>query len=266
MVKRDWKLEVLLPGNWRGATSVLLSNGNRRIVVDTGMPHESHQLIAALAARDLRPSDIQFVVNTHFHLDHVLNNNLFPKSLIYGSQECYEWCRSVYSALKDEQNWEKLAVSFYPETLQYSRARKLMATLRKLTLRWWDARRLGDPSQFRWLEAEPLPDNLECLITSGHVPGHASLIVHGGQQPAVIAGDALLTREQDTQVVTMIPRNRAQFLLDRARILSFGGRIVPGHDQEFLNRSQGREVTPKQTSCSSPPQAAQDVRALRTKG
>ena len=108
-----------------------------------------------------------------------------------------------------------------------------MGKLRKFTLRWWDVARLGLPEQFRWTETEALPAGLQPLVTHGHVPGHLSLVVPtpGGQ--TVIAGDALMTRDHDDQVLTMIPHNRAQSLLDRGRIMALGGRIIPGHDREF---------------------------------
>jgi glyoxylase-like metal-dependent hydrolase (beta-lactamase superfamily II) len=233
MGKTPWKIEVLLTGSWRGATSVLLSNRSLRIVVDTGLPHEAHQLLDALKKKGRAPSDIGMVINTHFHLDHVLNNNLFPSSLIYGPQESYEWCRELYSDLRLESEWKKRVLKYYPEIFEYDQAESNMSKLRKLTLRWWDVRRVGSLSQFRWTETHPLPEGLEILVTQGHVPGHVSLIVPGDEQRTVIAGDALLTRDHDDQVLTMIPCNRKQFHLDRALILSLSGRIIPGHDREF---------------------------------
>lgn len=233
MGKTSWKTEVLLTGSWRGATSVLLSNGRLQIVVDTGFPHEAHQLLDALKKKGRSPSDIGMVINTHFHLDHVLNNNLFPSSLIYGPQESYEWSSDLYSDMQQESEWEKRVLKYYPELFEYDHAAANMGKLRKLVLRWWDVRRLGSLSQFRWTETHPLPEGLESLVTQGHVPGHVSVIVPGDEQRTVIAGDALLTRDHDEQVLTMIPCNRKQFLLDRALILSLGGRIIPGHDREF---------------------------------
>jgi glyoxylase-like metal-dependent hydrolase (beta-lactamase superfamily II) len=229
----SWKTEVLLAGNWRGATCALLSKGHHHILVDTGMPHEAHRLIAALQERHLHPADIRMVINTHFHIDHVLNNYLFPESEIYASQQSYDWCCAAYSDLLDVQNWEKLALKYYPEVGNYSRAPELMAALRRLALRWWDRQRLGDPSRFRWIETHPLPDDLEFLVTSGHVPGHISVITHNDDQPTVIAGDVLLTREHDENVLTMIPHDREQFQRDRARLLAMTARILPGHDDEF---------------------------------
>jgi glyoxylase-like metal-dependent hydrolase (beta-lactamase superfamily II) len=222
-----------MPGSWRGATSALLSKGRHHVIVDTGMPHEAHQIVKTLEFRGLKPTDIRIVINSHFHIDHVSNNALFPNSEIFGSQESYDWCRALYSDLLDKQNWETLVLKYYPETFEYERAKELMASLRKLALRWWDPRRLGSSSQFRWIEKHALPAELESLVTSGHVPGHVSIIVHEGERRTVIAGDALLSREHDEEVLTMIPHHRKQFHQDRARILAMQARILPGHDVEI---------------------------------
>jgi glyoxylase-like metal-dependent hydrolase (beta-lactamase superfamily II) len=233
MAEPGWKTEVLLAGSWRGATSVLLSQGRERIVVDTGMPHEAPVLIRALEERGVKVEEVSALINTHFHLDHILNNSLFPHCPIYSSQRSYDWCCSLYSDLEDDLNWEKLVLKYYPETFDYQRARALMGKLRKLGLRMWDRRRIGAPEQFVWIENHPLPEGLEAHVTSGHVPGHLSVIVANGGQPTVIAGDALLSREHEDQILTMIPYNREQFRRDRDGILAMPGRILPGHDQAF---------------------------------
>lgn len=230
-----WKAEVLLTGSWRNASSVLLSNGDHHLLVDTGMPHEAHQLIEALDRRALKPSDIKAVINTHFHIDHALNNCLFPSSVIYATQESHDWCCALYADLFNDQQWERLVLKYYPETHEYDHAAEYMHQLRKLTLRWWDRKRLGSPSQHRWLESHPLPEGLEIFATSGHVPGHISVIVPGPEYNTVVAGDACLSRTEDARVLTMIPRNRQQSQLDRESVLKLGKRIIPGHDIEFTN-------------------------------
>lgn len=233
MAKNEWKVESLLPGSWRSAASTLLSNGNHHLVVDTGMTHEEHLLVEALQQRGLSTSDIGAVINTHFHIDHVLNNSLFPGSVIYASQESHDWCCSLYSDMLDSQCWEKLVLKYYPETLEYDHAVEHMHQMRKFTLRWWDRKRLGSPSQHCWIESHSLPEGLTSFITAGHVPGHLSVIVPEKEQTTVVAGDACLSRDEHVQVLTMIPRNREQSLLDRERVLELGTRIFPGHDVEF---------------------------------
>lgn len=236
METSEWNVQALLEGNWRTAASVLVSNGKRHMVVDTGMPHEAHLLLNALAQRGLQASDIHCLINTHFHIDHVLNNALFPNSLIYASQESFDWCCALYSDLGDDQ-WEKLLLKYYPEMPRYPHVLGRMHQMRKFTLRWWDLNRLGKPCQLRWIEQYGLPDGFDALITSGHVPGHVSVLIPDGPQPTIVAGDAFLSRSDDVRILTMIPHNREQSLRDREQVLARGGRIFPGHDAEFLNNT-----------------------------
>jgi glyoxylase-like metal-dependent hydrolase (beta-lactamase superfamily II) len=243
MASSNWKTEVLLPGSWRGATCVLLSNGRSHIVVDTGMPHEAPLLLNSLDARGVKPEDVSALISTHFHVDHVLNNSLFPGRRIYASQKSHDWACSMYSDLQDNLNWEKLILKYYPETFDYERARELMGKLRKLGLRMWDRKRIGAADQFVWVENADLPEGLIAHVTSGHVPGHLSILVPNGGARTVIAGDALLSRDRDDQILTMIPYNREQFHRDREGILAMHGRILPGHDQPF----QAEAVNAKKT-------------------
>jgi len=243
MAKTEWRVETLLPGSWRSASSVLVSNGNHHLVVDTGMPHEEHLLLSALQQRGLTPPDIRAVINTHFHIDHVLNNSLFPGAAIYATQESHDWCCSLYSDLRDDQRWEKSILKYYPQTLEYDHAVENLHKMRKFTLRWWDPTRLGGSSQHRWLESCSLPEGLEAIVTSGHVPGHVSVIIPEKEHTTVVAGDACLSRSEDSRILTMIPRDREQSRLDRARVLALGNRIFPGHDVEFTTNGHGHSAS-----------------------
>jgi len=77
---------VLVPGfvgalqgqSYPAGGTVTLVKGNPNVVVDTGDVSQRRQIVTALAEHGTDPDDIQWVVNTHGHLDHVGNNNLFP--------------------------------------------------------------------------------------------------------------------------------------------------------------------------------------------
>ncbi|MGH9396257.1 MAG: MBL fold metallo-hydrolase [Terriglobia bacterium] len=235
MANHKWKVDVLLQGNWRGASSVLLTGGEEPVLVDTGMPHDAHQLVNALERRGLRPDDIHVLINTHFHLDHVSNNCLFPSSIIYATQESFDWCRALYADMLNDAGLQDRVLKYYPELYDYDNAEYLLGKIRKIELRWWDLSRIGAPAQFRWLEQHPLPYGIETLMTSGHAPGHASIVIRNGCDTTVIAADALVTRTHDDQVLTMIPQNRAQYMRDRETILALRGAVIPGHDQPFMN-------------------------------
>ena len=48
-----------------------------KIVVDTLSPWDTNDLIAALRKHDISPEDVDYLICTHGHPDHVGNNNLF---------------------------------------------------------------------------------------------------------------------------------------------------------------------------------------------
>lgn len=50
--------------------NTVLLRGPRTIVVDPGLPLQNEPVVGALAARGLRPADVDLVVLTHAHLDH----------------------------------------------------------------------------------------------------------------------------------------------------------------------------------------------------
>lgn len=59
---------------------VLVLAEGRTIVVDTGMPRDADALLKALAAKGLRPADVDTVLNTHNHLDHTGCNHVFGRA------------------------------------------------------------------------------------------------------------------------------------------------------------------------------------------
>ena len=77
---------ILLPGRvgipvdgvMPAAASVTLIAGTPAVIVDTGDVTQRAALLAALAHHHVDPASVAFVVNTHGHLDHIGNNNLFP--------------------------------------------------------------------------------------------------------------------------------------------------------------------------------------------
>ena len=62
---------------------VLVRGGGHNIIVDPGAMGYAGEVIAGLKAHGLSPSDVDIVVNTHPHLDHVYNDYLFERAVIY---------------------------------------------------------------------------------------------------------------------------------------------------------------------------------------
>jgi glyoxylase-like metal-dependent hydrolase (beta-lactamase superfamily II) len=65
-------------GTFRANGTSTLITGPKRIIVDTGSPHDKDKIMKRLQDHGLAPSDIDYVICTHGHVDHVGNLNLFP--------------------------------------------------------------------------------------------------------------------------------------------------------------------------------------------
>jgi glyoxylase-like metal-dependent hydrolase (beta-lactamase superfamily II) len=68
-----------------GSNVVLICDGKKNILIDTGSPGEDKKIIAGLKKEKLKPQDIDIVILTHPHADHIANNFLFPKALFIDS-------------------------------------------------------------------------------------------------------------------------------------------------------------------------------------
>lgn len=86
----DYEVKVLKPGyaepagagQQRADGTITLVNGRLKIVVDTGGPWNREHIVRRLRSEGLKPSDVDFLVCTHGHSDHVGNLNLFPDATI----------------------------------------------------------------------------------------------------------------------------------------------------------------------------------------
>ena len=65
------------------STVSLVVSANKRVIVDTGSPKDLKLLREALRAASVRPDEVDMVVNTHLHMDHIGGNSLFPNARFY---------------------------------------------------------------------------------------------------------------------------------------------------------------------------------------
>lgn len=69
-------------GTFRADGTITLIRGTKTILVDTGGPWDRDFLLKSLKERGLEPGDINVVVGTHGHSDHIGNLSLFPTALM----------------------------------------------------------------------------------------------------------------------------------------------------------------------------------------
>ena len=65
----------------------MITGNGKRIIVDTGSPRDKERLLEKLEQHKVSPQDVDFVVCTHGHVDHVGNLNIFPKAMCMVSHD-----------------------------------------------------------------------------------------------------------------------------------------------------------------------------------
>lgn len=212
----DSHRRVMLP-----VMQVLLEGDGRRVLVDTGMPlpaagdaeglkkaygmdpswirplmSTEQRVDAQLATLGMAPSDLQLVVNTHFHFDHAGGNALFPGVTIAAQETEIEAARS--------------SEGYLPV---------------------WDAPGL----QFRVVRGdwEPIP-GVEMLLTPGHTPGHQSMLVRMRAGTWLFTWDAVYTEEHwrtgKLGAVADVASARESIARLRDIATRENARIIFGHD------------------------------------
>ena len=71
----DGKLQI-------GATAALIKS-DKNILVDTGYFEDKEALLLVLAEENLTPDQVDIVIITHMHMDHVVNTYLFENAKIF---------------------------------------------------------------------------------------------------------------------------------------------------------------------------------------
>ncbi|WP_340161040.1 MBL fold metallo-hydrolase [uncultured Hoeflea sp.] len=156
----------------------ILKTSDRLILFDVGsganfMP-TAGKLIENMEAAGFDPAEVTDVVFTHCHPDHLwgliddFDEIVFPNASFHMGRAEWEFWRDPGT------------VDAMPE------ARKTFAVGAQNRLSYLeDMITLFEPG------AEVLP-GVEAVDTAGHTPGHMSYMLHGGPEPVLVAGDAIL--------------------------------------------------------------------------
>ena len=232
------KIDVLFRGfpgrmtrGYMGWSSIVhVEHAGHKLLFDTGGMGERPELPKRFAEHGLSIKDIDILVLSHFHHDHVMNFDYFRNARILLHEKEAAW------VLSNPDDWPQPKYLF--PVLQGT----------------------GRLEQIR-KDEEILP-GIQTLLSPGHTPGCMSLVLRDRDMPTtVLAGDAVKN-------ITELATGQVGMSLDNAesaktirRIREIAEIVVPGHDRIL-------QVTPDKiiatTSCHeviTVPQGVLDVAA-----
>jgi glyoxylase-like metal-dependent hydrolase (beta-lactamase superfamily II) len=158
-------------------------------VVDTGVPTSWSSLMEALRNLGHSLSDIEAVVLTHAHFDHL---GFAERARAELGVEVWVHENDVPLTKQPRQYGHERARTYY-FTTQLRAAPMVAAFVRNRA--WWP-KPVKELRRYREGEILPVPGSPRVIFTPGHTLGHCSL--HLPDRDCVIAGDAIVTLDPYT--------------------------------------------------------------------
>jgi glyoxylase-like metal-dependent hydrolase (beta-lactamase superfamily II) len=96
-----------------GSIVYLIQFSGQNILIDTSSKENEEELISALKQLNLNPEDINAIILTHPHYDHMDNINLFPKAKIYSNFKELIDRKHARKKIKGIISIEKLSIKYF---------------------------------------------------------------------------------------------------------------------------------------------------------
>jgi glyoxylase-like metal-dependent hydrolase (beta-lactamase superfamily II) len=212
----------------------LVEEGGRLTVVDAGLPASWRSLLGVLEGIGHAPGDIEALVLTHAHFDHIGFAERARAELgipVWVHESDVPLTKRPWLYMSERSPFAYLGRKTLPIVASFVRA----GAPRVGPIR--EVRRFGDEGTL------DLPGSPRVLFTPGHTLGHVAL--HLPERDAVITGDALVTHDLYTDIrgPRIVARGatadseRALASLDRLAGTG-AGTLLPGHGEPWTGGAE----------------------------
>ena len=212
----------------------LVEEGGRITIVDAGLPASWQSLLEALSKIGRSPGDVEALVLTHAHFDHIGFAERARVELgipVWVHENDAPLTRRPWLYMSERSPLSYLGPRMLPIVASFIRA---------------GAPRVGSIRQVRRFGNEgvlDVPGSPRILFTPGHTLGHVGL--HLPERDAVISGDALVTHDPYTdtrgpRVVARAATADSERALASLELLANtgAGTLLPGHGEPWRDGAE----------------------------
>jgi glyoxylase-like metal-dependent hydrolase (beta-lactamase superfamily II) len=164
---------------------LLVKAADKMVLVDTGIGEKfskrhneiykttkRRNLLPALAACDVKPADIDYVINTHLHFDHCGGNTMREEGKYVPTFPNAEYIIQEQEWFSANHTNEKTRSSYRPS----------------------DFLPLKETGQLRLINGDcEIVDGIKTIVTRGHTAGHQSVLITNNDNHALYLGDLVPT-------------------------------------------------------------------------
>ncbi|MHC4424010.1 MAG: MBL fold metallo-hydrolase, partial [Planctomycetota bacterium] len=185
-----------------GWSSVVLIDLGKRILFDAGNWSDREELIMQLSEHGLKPENIDTVIISHLHYDHVANLPLFTSANVIVGKKAFD-----YVSHDHDDPYVPMWIAEHLHSIQ---------------------------ARVRLIEADTRVDeHITILETPGHTPGCISCLAKEGDVRIVLAGDAIKNAYDYVAGVAEMSFDKEASRKTIEKIQGVADIIIPGHDRPF---------------------------------
>ncbi len=182
--------------------TLIVNTGSKLILIDSGFNNNgaptTGKMAENMAAAGIDPKQIDTVLISHFHPDHINGLRSKEGQLVYPNAEIVVPTREVTHYLDDAK------MNAVPEA-----ARGAFVIARRVF-----SPNLKDVRQAEW--GKEWASGITAIQSDGHTPGHVSFVVSSGTKSLLVIGDA----SNDPRIFARKPEWHLGFDLDKAQAVT----------------------------------------------
>lgn len=179
--------------------TMVVNTGSKLVLIDSGFNNNGQpttgRLAANMAAAGIDPKNIDTLLISHFHPDHINGVRTKEGELVYANAE------HIVSGLDVAHYMDEAKMNAVPEA-----ARGAFKTAKRVF-----GPNMKDVKQAEW--SKEWAPGITAIQSDGHTPGHTSFVISSGNKTLLVIGDA----SNDPRVFAKNPEWHLGFDLDKAR-------------------------------------------------